>query len=112
MKLEINIKTADDKIKAPSTLIIDLLKKHGIRGDVASNIFKTNKPEYIVRKCFLFDYYSEKNGNGKILDSMRWLQSAIRNDYTESDAFLSWYKKKREYILNNGNDDLKRLVSL
>lgn len=112
MKLELNIKTLDAKPKSESTLIVDLLKKHGIPGNQAAQIFKTNAAEYIVRKAFMYDYYSEENGNGKILNSVRWLQSAIKNDYKETEKFLNWYKKKRQYILENGNEDLRRLVNL
>ena len=110
MKLELNIKTVDEKNKAVSTLIVDLLKKRGIPAGQAVKIWQTNRPEYIVRKCFMYDFYVEKTGN--VISSMKWLQSAIRNDYNESDTFLNWYKAKKQYILENGNNDLKQLVSL
>jgi len=111
MKLEINVKKVDDKIKSDSTILIDLLKQRGIPGSQAVQLYKRNSKEYLVRKLFLYDYYATKK-NAPILSSMRWLQSAIKNDYKESDDFLNWYKAKKEYILNNGDDELKKLVAL
>ena len=111
MKLELNIKTVDEKNKSESTLIVDLLKKCGIPGNKAVKIYQQNSAEYIVRKCFLYEYYATEK-NEPILSSMKWLQHAIRNDYNEPDGFINWYKAKKEYIKNNGNGDLKQLVSI
>jgi hypothetical protein len=112
MKLELNIKTVDEKNKSQSTLVIDLLKKFEVPGGQAVKIFRSHRSEYIVRKCFLLEYHLlNKNPITKV-DAKKWIQAAIRNDYNESDAFLNWYKAKKEYILNNGNGDLKQLVSI
>ena len=110
--ITLNFKVVDDKKKKrESTIIIDLLKKHGVPGGVAVNIYKTNRAEYIIRKCFLYEYYATVE-NKPILSGMKWVQHAIRNDYNEPDHFNNWYKSKKEYILANGNDDLKRLVGI
>jgi hypothetical protein len=111
--ITLNLHRVDNKkTKAKSTLIVDLLKNHGIPGGQAVKIFQTNRPEYIVRKCFLLDYQLEKRNPITIVDAKRWIQSAIRNDYLEPEAFNNWYKDKCEYIIKNGNDDLKRLVEI
>jgi hypothetical protein len=109
MKLTIDVKTLDEKSKSNSTLIIDLLKKFGVPGGQAVKIFQQNRPEYIVRKCFLFEYYKTEQTT-PILSSMKWLQHAIRNDYNEPERFNNWYKARREDILANGNADLKQLI--
>ena len=107
--LTINLhRITDKKRKAKSTLLVDLLKKRQIPGSLAARMCCAYSSEYLVRKCFLLDYYVE---NGlKINDTRRWIQSAITNDYNESDGFLNWFKRKKEYIMQNGNDDLKQLV--
>jgi len=106
----------DRKVKAKSTLIVDLLKKRGIPASMALNYYRNYGGEYLVRKTFLLDYFSEKE---KVKSEMRWLMSAIANDYSEPEHFLNWWERKKEYILNskadgksNGNADLKQLLSI
>ena len=110
-KLTLNLHRVDNrKTKAKSTLIVDLLKKFDIPGGQAVRMFHQNGHEYIVRKCYLLEYqiYSKK----PIGDKKRWLMACINNDWRESDAFKEWFKVKKEYILNNGNDDLRQLLSV
>ena len=108
--LTINYKVIEDrKVKAKSTLIVNLLKKRGIPASMALNYYRNYGGEYLVRKTFLLDYFSEKE---KVKSEMRWLMSAISNDYNEPEHFLNWWADKKEYILNNGNADLKQLLSI
>ena len=100
----------DRKIKPKSSLIIELLKKRGIAGSIAARMFCYHSPEYLVRKCWLLDFHHSRGYT--IIDDRRWLLASIRNDYNESDAFLAWLKDKKEDIIKNGNDDLKRLVEI
>ncbi len=104
------------KSKAKSTLIVDLLKKYNIAGTQAVRMFNQSGGEYIVRKCFLLDYFKEKylmkNDGFGVKDERRWLIASINNDYNEPEDFLNWYKRKKDYIIANGNADLKRLVSI
>ena len=109
--ITLNLHRIDNKkTKATSTLIVDLLKNFDIPGTMAVRLFQQSGGEYLVRKCFLLEYYLYKKK--PVLDKRRWLLAAINNNWNESDDFLNWYKSRREYILNNGNDDLKRLVSI
>ena len=109
--MTLNFKVVDNvKRKATSTLIVNLLKKFDIPGSQAVRMFHQNGHEYIVRKCYLLEYqiYIKK----PIGDKKRWLMACINNDWNESDAFKAWYKDKKEYIINNGNDDLRQLLSV
>jgi hypothetical protein len=109
--ITLNLHRVDDKkSKAKSTLVVDLLKKFDIPGTQAVRMYHQNGPEYIVRKCFLLEYHLYKKK--PVLDKRRWLMACINNDWNESDEFINWYKRKKEYILNNGNDDLKQLISV
>ena len=101
---------SDRKVKAKSSLVIELLKKRGIAGNIASQMFCFHSPEYLIRKCWLLDFHHSRGYT--IIDDRRWLLASIRNDYNESDAFLAWLKDKKEDIIKNGNDDLKRLVEV
>ena len=108
--LTLNFEVIDDrKVKAKSTLIVNLLKKRGIPASMALNYYRNYGGEYLVRKTFLLDYFSEQE---KVKSEMRWLMSAIANDYSEPEHFLNWWEKKKTYILTNGNDDLKQLLSI
>jgi len=98
------------KQKAKSTVVIDLLKRRNISGCQAAQMFVEYSPEYLVRKCFLLDFHHSRGYT--IIDDRRWLLACINNDYNESDAFLAWLKDKKEDIIKNGNDDLKRLVEV
>ena len=106
----LNFEVIDDrKMKAKSTLIVDLLKKRGIPASMALNYYRNYGGEYLVRKTFLLDYFSEKE---KVKSEMRWLMSAISNDYNEPEHFLNWWERKKDDIVNNGNDDMKQLLSI
>ena len=110
----LNLHRVDNrKSKAKSTLIVDLLKKFDIPGGQATGLYQKHGKEggeYIVRKCFLLEYWHHMKK--PVGDNRRWLIAAINNDWDESDAFKDWYKRKKEYILNNGNDDMKQLLSI
>ena len=109
--ITLNLHRVDNrKSKAKSTLIVDLLKKFDIPGTQAVRMYHQNGPEYIVRKAFLLEHYLYKKK--PIGDKRRWLIACIHNDWTESDDFLNWFKRRKEYILNNGDDDLKQLLSI
>ena len=104
------LEITNKKTKAKSTLIVDLLKKRGISGIVAVDIFQQYSAEYVLRKCWLLDYMVELGL--PIKHHRRWLQAAIKNDYKEPDHFLMWLKRKKEYILKDGNEDLKQLLTI
>ena len=107
--LTINIKElTKTKPKSMSTVIIGLLKRRGISGKVATELYQKHSPEYILRKNWLLDY--QVSLGLPVKDHRRWLQAAIKNDYNEPDHFLSWLKKKKAKIIKNGDDDLKRLI--
>ena len=102
---------SDRKVKPKSSLVIDLLKKRGIAGNVAAQMLShPYTPEYLVRKCWLLDFHHSRGYT--IIDDRRWLLACINNDYNESDAFLAWLKDKKEDIIKTGNDDLKRLIEV
>jgi len=109
--LTINYKVIEDrKVKATSTLIINLLKKFDIPGGRAAMMFHKHGAEYIVKKCFLLEY---KIAEGFKVDSMmRCMQACIVNDWNESDGFNDYNKRRREYIIKNGPDDLRQLLSI
>ncbi len=104
----ISLPKLSSKSKAQSTLIVGLLKKRGISGSVAARLFCSYSAEYLIRKNWLLDYHVERGY--PVIDSRRWLQSAIKNDYNESDEFLNWFKRKKEDIQKNGSSDLKQLL--
>jgi len=109
--LTINYKVIEErKVKAKSTLIINLLKKFDIPGSQAVRMYHQNGPEYLVRKCFLLEYHLYKKK--PVLDRKRWLMAAINNDWNESEEFNNWYKHRKDDIVNNGNDDMKQLLSI
>jgi hypothetical protein len=108
MQIIFNVKTLDKKRPGKSTLIIRTLKNFGIRGDHALLYFTKNSGEYLLRKCWLLDYYIDINKAPR--NKTAWLKSAIEHDYAEPEAFHDWFKKKREKILNGNNEDLKELV--
>ena len=108
MQITFNIKTLDSKPKAKSTLIIDLLKKRGISGSLAKQMYCQYSSEYLIRKNWLLDYYHEKGL--KISDNRRWLLACINNDYSEPEAFHDWFKFKRKQIMQGNNDELKELI--
>jgi len=114
--LTLNFKVVDDKKKkkAKSTLVVDLLKRRGVSGTQAVRMFQQCGAEYLVRKCFHLDWYVDKylNSNYPVKDTRRWLIACINNNHNESDEFLDWLDRKKEYIINNGNDDLKALVEI
>ena len=101
---------SDRKIKPKSSLVIDLLKKRGISGSLAKEMFCLYSSEYLIRKNWLLDFHHERGYT--IIDDRRWLLACINNDYNESDAFLAWLKDKKEDIIKNGNEDLKRLIEI
>lgn len=106
----LNLHKLDCRTKAKSTLIVDLLKKRGIPGSMAARMFCLNSGEYLLRKCWLLDFQIERGY--PVIDKRRWLLAAIKNDYNEPDKFLEWLKRKKEYIMKNGNADLKQLISI
>ncbi len=109
MQITINLPNPNEKKRpARSTLVVRLLKSYGIPGKRASYYFTQYSYEYILRKCWLIDYYIglEKPMRNKTA----WLTSAIERDYSEPEAFHDWMKKKREQILNGNNEELKELV--
>ena len=109
--ITLNFKVVDNKkSKAKSSLIIELLKRRGIAGSQALRMFQAYGSEYLVRKNFLLDYY--KNKGSYIHDDRRWIQAAIVNDYSESDDFINWLKRKKDDIIQNGGDDIKQLISI
>ena len=109
--ITLNFKVVDNKKSKPkSSLIIELLKRRGIAGSQALRMFQSYGPEYLVRKNFLLDYY--KNKGSYIHDDRRWIQAAIVNDYSESDDFINWLKRKKDDIIQNGGDDIKQLLSV
>jgi len=109
--LTINLHRVDDKKpKANSTLIVDLLKKFDIPGRQAVMMFHYNGPEYLVRKCYQLEYRMSKNL--PVDDKKRWLTACINNNWSEPPGFNDWYKSKKEYVMNNGNDDLRQLLSV
>ena len=110
--LTINLHRINDrkKNKAKSTLIVDLLKRRGVSGTQAVRMFHDYSLEYLIRKNWLLDYTKQKRY--PVIDDRRWLLSAINNDYNETDDFLNWLKEKKEYIIKNGDQDLKQLVEI
>jgi len=110
-KLTLNLHRVDNrKVKAKSTLIVDLLKKFDIPGGQAVRMFHQNGAEYLVRKAFLLEWHLYKKK--PVLDRKRWLMAAINNDWNESDEFKEWWKRKQDHIASNGNDDLRQLLSV
>ena len=84
--LTIDLHRVDNKkVKATSTLIINLLKKFDIPGGRAKTMFHKHGHEYIVKKVFLLEF---KISEGFKVDSMmRCMQACITNDWNESDKF-------------------------
>ena len=110
-QLVINVHRVNHRVpKAKSTIVIELLKRWGIPGSMAMRLFTHFSPEYILRKAWLLEY--NKDRGYPVIDDRRWLIAAIKNDYNESDDFINWLKRKKEYIIMNGSDDLKQLISI
>ena len=91
---------------ADSTIVIDALKKIGIGGKRANEIYQQYGKEYLIRKIYLYEY-TLIHGNGKIGKPLAWIQNAIKEDYDESDSFLDWLKNKKQTILNNPDSPYK-----
>ena len=109
--LTLNLHRIDTrKNKAKSTIVVDLLKKRGIAGTMAVRMFHTYSSEYLIRKNWLLDYTKQRGV--PVLDDRRWLLYAIKNDYNESDDFLSWLERKKNHIIKTGDEDLIQLVSI
>ena len=99
MKLIINLPDISDKKPlSKATLVIRTLKNFGIRGDHALLYFTRNSAEYLMRKCWLLQYYIELDK--PIKNKTAWLKRAIENDYLEPEAFNDWYKRKQNEIKN------------
>ena len=99
MKLEINIKTIDEalvKHRAESSVVIDLLKRTGISGIRAVQLYQQYGPDYCTRKYFHTEYVRPR-------DKRRFLQADIRENYAESDGFYEWFKRRKTEILLNDN---------
>lgn len=71
--------------------MVPVLKKHGIRGNMAAVYVKKHPVEFLRRKVWLMRYMLEKNKVGN-----KWclMKSLIENGYGEPDAFHGWLKKK------------------
>ena len=113
--LTLNLHKIDHrKVKAKSSLVIDLLKSRGIPGGRAAAMYHINGGEYLIKKVFMLDFFMEKylHGDTQIKDTKRWLQACITNDYTETEDFNGWFKRKKEYIAQNGSSDLRQLLSV
>ena len=108
MQITIDLKKLDKKKKAKSTLVIKALKNFGVRGDLARWYFTQNSPEWIMRKCWMLDYYIDIDRAPK--NKTAWLKAAIKHDYVEPEGFHEWFRRKKEKILNGSNDDLKQLI--
>ena len=111
--ITLNFKVVDDKKKrkATSTLIVNLLKKFDIPGGRAAMMFHKHGHEYIVKKVFLLEYKIAEEGF-KVDSMMRCMQACIVNDWNESEKFNDYKKRRREYIVQNGPDDLRQLLSI
>ena len=98
---------------ADSTIVIDALKKIGLAGDRANEIYQQYGKEYLIRKIYLYEH-TVIFGNGKIGKPLAWIQNAIKENYEESDQFLDWLKNKKQTILNNPDSsyELKALAGL
>ena len=110
--LTLNFEVIEDrKVKAKSTLIINLLKKFDIPGGRAAMMFHKHGAEYIVKKVFLLEFKIAEEGF-KVDSMMRCMQACIVNDWNESEKFNDYNKRRREYIIKNGPDDLRQLLSI
>ena len=70
--------------------------------------FNMSAPKFTMNQAYKYHLYKKK----PVLDRKRWLMAAINNDWNESEEFNNWYKYRKDDIVNNGNDDLKQLLSI
>ena len=99
MQITIDIKTMDEQLTKPraeSTIVINMLKKTGISGRRALELYQQYGPDYIVRKLLHCEYV-------KPLDPRRYIQADLRDGYAESDGFHEWLKRRRTEMLLNEN---------
>ena len=110
-----NMKVVLNKKKplADSSIVINALKKIGLAGNKATEIYQQYGKEYLIRKIYLYEY-TVIFRNGKIGKPLAWIQNAIKEDYEESDQYLEWLKDKKETTLNNPKSsyELKALAGL
>ena len=109
MKFTINVNTINEtlhKPKADSTIIVELLKKINVPGNVAAKIFSQYKPDYIIRKYMVCLY--KKN---ELYNQMAYFRRDLENDYRESDDFHEWMKVRKEEIYKSDVPiELKKLI--
>ena len=109
MKFTINVNTINEtlhKPKADSTIIVELLKKINVPGNVAAEFFSNYTPEYILRKYMVTEYHKHR-----LRSPMAYFINDIKNDYSESDDFHRWMKVRKEEIYKSDVPiELKKLI--
>ena len=108
MQITINVKTIDEAIikpKAEVTVVIDFLKRLGIPGRIAVELYQKHGPDYLVRKAMHAEYMKPRN-------RIAYFRADCRENYPESDGFHEWYKRRKTQILIDDRipQELKRVV--
>ena len=74
--------------------IINVLKKHGVPGNIALIYYKNYGLSYLIRKVWHFRYQLEYS---KPYNPIGWFRTVIEHDkYLEPEDFHNWCKEKRE----------------
>jgi predicted adenine nucleotide alpha hydrolase (AANH) superfamily ATPase len=93
--------------KAESTVVIEHLKNFGIPGDQANYFYGIKGPDYLIRKCYEYEYrmtHGDKVKRG-------WLIRSIQDDYDPPESFWEWFKFRKEQTLHSSvPDELKKIV--
>ena len=108
MQIKIDVKTINEvliKPKSEATVVLGLIKRTGIRGDVAARLYQQHGPDFLIRKYFHTEYMNPH-------DKRRYFQADLRENYSESDGFFEWFKRRKTEILLNDNipQELKRII--
>ena len=108
MQITINIKTIDEALKKPraeSTVVIDMMKRLGIRGDKALEYYQIFGPDYLVRKILYTEYMKPR-------DKRRYFAAMMREEYPETDGFHEWAKRRKSQILMDDKipQEIKQII--
>ena len=79
--------------KESESMIIAVLKHHGMRGDFAAGFYKSYPLERLIRCVWLFRYI--KSTGYKISNDYAFLNTLLRdNKYPIPEGFWKWHKQK------------------
>ena len=85
-----------------STSLFFCFKKRGIPGGLVKVYYESYGIEYLVRKYWYLEYKMEQ---GVVKSPVGWLRNNIENEFSETDGFWDWYRRKKQVVLDGDYDE-------